>query len=572
MSRWYILQKGRPYGPVTTEAIISDLRAGRLNRQDLIFNERDTAWREVSYFHEFASVFAEVASQAPVLNTKANLDEWVLLVRKEDASGYRQKGPYSRADIFKMIQSGEVALTDYVWRKGLKEWYKLLALTEFHTSQALAQAEAQTREQAPAQAVAVEQVGRQTDALESDLSEITQKLALPQDIEPKQNDMAKAAGPLKVENKKFDLTVKGASPDRQVRLGKKSLHNKSPEAIALRTSVVNYYTQLTPFKKMAFVSGTLATLTAVLFLITYFSSYRDRYSQRLQTPTVSYVAPTTEIKTVPQSVVESPALPALPVAPPVAEVLKKPSEPTPDEPRVEPTFLRVTKQADGSDAPVLNIQTDASFHYPISVTFNSEAGQVLYLRSFLRKIRIYKKEERNLELGSLKLLPGYYEVTVEVENLKKSINLSYATLTTADFYKKLKKQRKQIFVYHSDERYSFVKTVSRLEKEAYIFMQNINNASSLNSWSQSYRAWRRNFDRIHHPILKTITPSNRTNYVHASKWMSLKNLRSKIDSMAKDINKLKSKGVSISANDIKSAALELTKLKEQMLLESLQKK
>lgn len=521
MSQWYYLQKGRPFGPVSTRELMLEIQSRRLNAHDLVFKEHDTEWREVSLFPELHE--HQISLQHPDKNS----DEWVLLIRKNDA--YRQLGPFTRAEIVSKLQAGEIAFTDYVWRKGLKEWYKIIALSEFCLP------------------LSVSHKMSSHEVTNTELIEITKKLPLPQEV------YTPPALPVLAATEKIN------SVEREVKFTNKSKKNKAaPAAVAKRISLVNYYSQLSLIRKIAFVGFSTLFMASLLFFVTYLSSYRDRHNSRLYVPTVSFVAPT----------ISSPAPPTLSTVEIVPVELDKTAIPAV---RRIPTYLQAKKEFEGSDNPRIKIITDGSHHYPISVTLSSEAGQVLYLRSFVRRIRLYKEEDRLLELSKLNLLPGYYDVTLEVEKLKHTLKVNFATQSTSDFIKKIKRHRKQIFMYYNEERFGFVKVAGRLEKATYLLTQNAENLTNFNSWSHAYRSWRKNFARIENNTLKSINAKNRTNYVHASKWLRLKALHSSINNMAKELNRTKMRGQQASSRDLKEAALELLKLKEEMILDSLSK-
>lgn len=545
MSRWYYLQKGRPFGPITTQELKTEIQTRRLGARDLIFKERDTEWREVSQFSELQ------VTSSQHRNFDKNSDEWVLLVRKNEA--YRQLGPFTRANICSKLQMGEIAFTDYVWRKGLKEWYKIIALSEFRQPLSLSQISAQPNRNTSQEVMLPQNtsVGPPEPSTNAELIEITQKLPLP-----------------------TDLTFQHA--ERTVKLTKTRVKNKSSRqkaqtiSLAKRVSVMSYYAQLSPTRKIVFIAAAIFSVVSALLFVTYMSAYQDRRKLKLTSPTVGFVAPT-------RSVVTKPLLSTVELAPAKLSATNPALEKVVVEQKVvvdtkmAPTYIRALKEFDGSDNPRVKILTDGSHHYPITVTLNSESGRVLHLRSFVRKIRLYKTQDRLLELGKLSLLPGYYDLTLETDKLNHLLKINFATQSTVDFTKKLKLHRKQIFMYYMNERYDFIKTTTRLEKMTYLLMQNIESAPTSNLWTPAYRSWRKAFNREANPILKSINVSNRTSYVHASKWLRLKSLHAKVDSMAKDLNRIIIQGQSVSPLDVKNAAQELSKLKEEMILESLTK-
>lgn len=540
MSRWYYLQKGRPFGPVSTKELKIEIQARRLSLRDLIFKETDTEWREISKFSELETSSPQPSKQS--LKVNPNSDEWVLLIRKNDV--YRQLGPFTRSEICSKLQASEIAFTDYVWRKGLKEWYKIIALAEFRLPLSVSKI---------ANDIDINTINT-TDTnvlidfdvtMRTELVEITKKLPLPLDI------------PLPILP-----IVEPQVNERHVKFTNKPQAKKiNTTSSARRISAVNYYSKLTPTRKFVVVAISTLSMAALLFFITYLSTYRDRKNLKPYAPTVGYIESTTR-----------PAPPALlPTAGLQSDTRDIRDIRDVRDVRVTATYIRAQKEFDGSSNPRIKIQTDGSQHYPITVTLSAEGGSVLYLRSFVRKVRLYNIEDRLLELGKLNLLPGDYDLTLEIEKIKYQLKVSFATQSTADFLKKIKQHRKQIFMYFNNERYNLIKTSDRLEKLTYMLMQNIESTPNPNMWTQAHRSWRREFNRTQAATLNIINGSNRTNYVLASKWLRLKSLRIKIEAMEKGIHRAKISGQTVSLYEIKNTAQEISKLKEETLSDSLLK-
>ncbi|MCB0350740.1 MAG: DUF4339 domain-containing protein [Bdellovibrionales bacterium] len=544
MSLWYYLVKGQPQGPVTLDEIKREIAANRLGAKDLLYQDHDTRWREARSFAELSGHFEVVSSQ----------DGWVLLVRKLDGSGYRQRGPFSDQQIISLLKNGEISFTDYVWRKGLKEWYKILALPEFN------QAFAAKEKILPPLPVEPE--------LTVDLSEITMKLPMPEDSEETVPNKA-----MPVEEKRSDL-----KPEIKKHIVRTKKKKKGDEGVARRVGIVNYYLSLNHVYRTLFVVGVILVLGSLLTVVTYFSTYIDRKNFNLKNPQGSFV--TSNLKTEPHdhatarlepdesSRSAKPSIPEKVVEPPNSKKTTPAPAPKVEE-RVAPTYLKYAKIAEGEENAKLKIISNASSHFSIYVIFTGLAGQVLDAKSIQKKIKLPKSvDERVINLATSGLPPGSYSISIESQELKVKTDFDYAT-KSADFKKKLNHQRKLLTYYHNEERQSFIKTVSRLEKEAFKLAQNVENASSLNSWSGFYKSWRKNFERIQNPNIKKISSRNRNTFVHAEMWYQLKDLQKTLDQEAKSVNRAKSKGQSIEAGGIKTAALSLTKLKERMLRESL---
>ncbi|OFZ18559.1 MAG: hypothetical protein A2Z20_10560 [Bdellovibrionales bacterium RBG_16_40_8] len=563
MANWYYLQKGRPHGPVTTEDIKKEIAAGRMGANDLLYREHDTSWREAAYFIDLQGHFKEQKYD----------DGWVLLLRKRDGSGYVQKGPFTKVQITSLLKNGEISFTDYVWRKGLKEWYKILAIPEFHMTST---AKSSQKKELPLPII--------ESILPEDLSAITMKLPMPQeekDIRPPEaTDESDVDTQPKIEN----TPIK-----KNLRRSKKGVNQEIVKEAqwVRRISFTRYFLELTSTNKIIFGTGVIAAFVAGLIILTYVSSYIDRRRRVLKSPEISYVPSNLSTKKKIEQLEERKPQPSESLAKqieskPLPTPMPTPMPPTQPPPQpetakvvevanVSPTYLRYEKLFDGKESARLKIFSDASKHYPIHVIFSADASQILGVRSVRRAFTLTQIEDRDIDISKAGMPPGYYQVSLSCKTFEAQTKFNFAT-ELSDFKKKLFQHRKQLIIYHNEERYSFIKTAARLEKEVYKFAQNVKKTTSLNSWRNFYRPWRNNFDRINNKNISSVNQSNWSNYVYAEKWFQLKQLRSEIMAQIKSVNNSKTKGLPINNDAVKSSALDLTRLKEQMIMTTLWRK
>lgn len=536
---WYFLVKGRPQGPVSLEEIKNEIAVGRLGARDLLYRERDTKWRAAADYAEFGGHF----------NREALAEDWVLLLRKPDGSGHSQRGPFSTEQIVVQLKSGEISFTDYIWRKGLKEWYKILTLPDFHNIFAIKE---KSLPPLPNEV-----------ALSVDLSEITMKLPMPADEEMTMPTAEAVIDPV---------------ADTKLEIKKQIVHsqvkNKNTERFIRRTGLIRYYMSLGSVQKTVFVTVTLIVLFSSLLFIGYASSYFDRKKFVLKPPTESFV----RVSPAPQEVRPEEIKPrvkpeaGVPLALEVKEAPKDTPKPLPQvavEAKLKPSYIKFVKILEGKEEAKLKIISDGSSHYPIYVVFEAFAGQVLDAKNVQRRIRLSgKMDARELELAKTGLPSGEYNISIESEGVVVQTKFSFAT-ELPEFKKKLHQERKLMSYSHNEERYSFFKTAARIENEAYKLVQNAENAANLRSWTAFYKLWRKNFERIQNPNIQKISTKNRSGFVHGAMWLKLKDLQKKVSQEAKALNGAKIKGQVLDTSGIKSTALDLTKLKEQMLQESL---
>lgn len=602
MALWYFLLKGRPYGPVVDEEIKKQIANGQMGAKDLLYREQDTIWREAQSFVDFQHLFV-----APATPQKSNAKgssrttaksatappaqeaRWVLLSRKLDGSGYRQKGPYTEEQISRMLQVGEVTFTDYVWREGLKEWYKILALPDFHKP--FVETETVKRQLPPLPTepdtsdntqAEVTQVLDNTDTdSDHEWAEITRNLPTPEDHTPQK---VAPVAKFPIEKKSEVPPALKSAPVAKVPVTKKVVRRgtttkqKSTIETAKRTSFMQWLSELRAVKKTTAVLVILLLFISAAMVVILVSTYMDRRKLRIFNTAKYFISSNLGQSNAPKEPNRNRSAeqeigrlkanaPKVATPDPVA-VTKAPPAQILAEERTPPQYVRATVEGSGSDGAALNIQTNASRHFPVKVTFTADGGEVLQFPSLEKSFRISKPEERRMELKRLGLPAGTYQVTAEVGDFKDDVTIAFGTLD-GEFRSQLVAYRKQLMYSHNEERYGFYKTAVRLEKEAFRLSQTAASAGNLNSWSSFYKDWRRNFDRIKNPTLDRISRKNQNDYVHAKKWLELKKLRSEIDSEAKRLNRSRMKKQEIDVAKAKDLATGVTKLKEAILQASL---
>lgn len=128
---FYYLEGQKTQGPAETSELIQRIIEGRLHALDLIYLEGDSKWRSVAEFEVFAQALNQAAERL------RQESQWVLLTKKspERGKGYIQSGPFSTTVLHERLLSGIVRYTDYVWKKGMKEWRRIGEVEEFRPKQ-----------------------------------------------------------------------------------------------------------------------------------------------------------------------------------------------------------------------------------------------------------------------------------------------------------------------------------------------------------------------------------------------------------------------------------------------------
>ena len=120
--KFYYLKQGRAKGPISVGEVKDLLAKKELGLLDLICQEISmNSWRFVVNFEEFHN-----KGNVPDMESKV----WVILkILGEDE--YKQQGPYSGNDIRALLKSKDIELKDYIWCRGMTEWYKISSINIF---------------------------------------------------------------------------------------------------------------------------------------------------------------------------------------------------------------------------------------------------------------------------------------------------------------------------------------------------------------------------------------------------------------------------------------------------------
>ena len=116
--KYFININGNNLGPLKFDEISERLVNGLLTCDDYIFVMGDTDWKFIRDLEEFKEHIK------PLTEPESNK---IWFVRKDK----KNTGPFSTLEVTKMLESGEIDLNDYTWKKGLKNWITLKDTGDF---------------------------------------------------------------------------------------------------------------------------------------------------------------------------------------------------------------------------------------------------------------------------------------------------------------------------------------------------------------------------------------------------------------------------------------------------------
>ncbi len=524
MSVWYFLEKGRPRGPVNAEFILAEIRACRLQRQDLLYRERDTQWREVQFFAEFQPHLEQqkkVDHKSPAAKKE---DRWVLLTRNTDGGGYRQNGPFTTAEIIRQLKNGKITITDYVWREGLKEWYKILAVPEI--KEQLFDPDQQTQTAVPVPvpiptAMPIPAVmPPEDDSVEVEPHEKGD--APPPDPRIAKNEDAKSEK-VKSETVKSEITKPEVT--KKVRRGRESQNRVRVEG--RRMGAMTYFMDLPPVKRTIFGGILLVTVGCLVITVFWVSSYLDRRNVALKKPAVAQLPP----EKIPAPVVRKPAPVIAKAKPILIQKIKKP----PVIVLHPPTYLRVETLNNGRTNPIFRILTDASSQFAMQVHLAAEGGYVLNHFSYFFNRTVHLEKDDEIHLGRWHLPWGIYSYKIKCQKQSAAGILRVGTFQKS-WPQKIRQQRKDEIFEHNYERIGYIRTANLLANVTKKLVDAARLRLTVTSWRTFYLGWREEFWRIQNPIMSRINYRNRERYLHPTQWMALHSLRDDIDRTSQRLN------------------------------------
>jgi hypothetical protein len=617
LSLWYFMENGQPAGPLSTNQVIEKIKLGELGPNDLLYKNKALKWQEIKLIADFKSVIV-------VEPARASETLWVVLAKKSDGSGHRQKGPYPTTEIKNMLLRGDLKSTDYIWREGLKEWYKILSIPTFNestSSSGLKQdnfpithpLKDNVTIRSPKLNIVKPNADGDTALMDKNWAEITQKMKLPQELDNSQKtDRTQVLG----NQEKFELTNASAensdwaSPeksendkepkptlesagksqgesDKVVRPGRirreKSTADKS--TLAERLNFWDWFLDLAPVKKSMILGGFVLTCFIIVFSLAFLTSKPKVEDMVLKAPKTKTLQASPNKNSLNDVVVKTDTE--------VAETENKNTALTEKnddsgsnvnnaEITIEntagnttatanvipsdqkPTYIKADILDPGGDGTQINIVSDAGTKYPVRVEIYSSAGKTLAMRSFQKSWVLSGSASRQISLTHRGVPYGFYQIEVFIDQLQAARTVNFGTRTKG-FNEKLMEHNKQNVFAHNEERFQFVKLAGRIETQTWKLLQGANTVGELKNWKNFYKNWLKDFDRIKSQYLQRITLKNRNDYIHSKAWLELIAVRKKIAEQAKTLNVDINNKDKVTSKPIKDLAMRVQKLKDNML-------
>ncbi len=125
---YYITQSGKQAGPYQLDEIANLVGKGRLDLLDYVYDENSLEWRLIMEFPDLQPILIQqgilnLQTKSLPAQEKQNTDPenggWFIL------HGSSQLGPYSTADLIRMLQTKRLFEYDLVCKSGYTEWKRL---------------------------------------------------------------------------------------------------------------------------------------------------------------------------------------------------------------------------------------------------------------------------------------------------------------------------------------------------------------------------------------------------------------------------------------------------------------
>ena len=546
---WYLQKKGKTEGPIPDATLVRAIEKGDIGPLDLLFKEGENRWRAAAEYRDFQDLF-QLAHDA----SQSHEDEWIILSKVKETKSFKQKGPFKTSEVKRKLKTGEVLWSDYAWREGMKEWYRVTALEIFHGEAPLLASDVVTQQTAPvSQKSALNKVeilqrpqmpSLEDRPVEADGPDLTQK------VKDKKEDPKKAAKKEKSKRPQFDGEIT----------------QTKTHILSRRLSIWDRFEAMSPSQKWWISAALLVLILTSSVTALFWSSYQDHLSLLLKKKKPSAIESVAEVQ---KPVAKIEALPESAAAP---EPTPAPAPPV--ENKIAPTEIKAVVKGNKSETPTLEIQTNASSHFSLTLKISGRLASVIGARSFYKQMRLKTLEDRTVDLKKYGLRPGLYDIQVqfdeEFEKLRSQTSLEVAT-NSKDFKNQLNLHRKSLTHWATNERVQLIRLATRFDDQLADYLKEHRSLKD-QALKDYYRAWQKRFDGITSQTLKAINTRNRNNYVYADTWLELKNLKLKVTEQAS--GSVRSKDPALAAQSLqalRSSKEDLSRLKERINTVSLWK-
>lgn len=506
MSFWYFVLNGQPHGPISKEELINKINNGDLRENDWILKKGDKNWTKLKNYQEIID-----ETQKRFVEKK----EWVVLHylgKKEEKDQFIQKGPFATEEIIHQIRSGITSYSDFIWKKGMKEWSRIGSLEGFDrreiNSISLPQPPGKKEDSKNTTSDKVDLLLQER----VDWKSILQEEPLPDEI-----TQLPQVELIKEENfEKVEILEKKDISDTT----KKIDHNFLNISFNKKESRPWWY-------------GGLVGLVLVVFIGTPFLVYYI-YKEVMKKELLKEF-----------NVKENQPI-SVSLPPPIKKMdqkidVKKAVESEPIKPQQVKKTFKAPSYAKFEFIPPDSIvlKTDASQGHVILLSFIGRTGRVLDHPSYIREIKSESSgfEETRIFLKNFHIPDGDYnfEGTLASFRFDKKIFIGEKNL---EFKKKLAHHRKKISFQQQSEKAELFDLLDKLETKVLQFKQGLRESGKQNTeWKSFYKNWQESIVKINHSNLSTIKPSQYLKFTFPLEWDKARQLRREIIEWASDANK-----------------------------------
>lgn len=493
-SQWFLNHRGHLQGPFSDEQIIERIVEQSLGPDDLIYLEGEAHWRPLSEINQFKKSLKEAAALKGDMPTQED-SKWVVLIRKSKKKR-EQKGPFDTNEVRKLLKSGQLHLSDYIWRPGMKEWYRVQSFPELFQDPKPSKGS----NVAPTKKSTKENSAKGHSAKENSEDLLSNVLELQTQVQAPELPPGEAHGP--------DLLKVKIDPRDADELVRTKVNFKIPPRAKAKARATNNRGISLP------VLGVIVLIMLIFLGAYWFSKKGTESSNR-----VASKSERTEKSD--QKPAEKPT--EKPAEKPVktAEVQAPAQKPTPTpEPRRAPTYIKI--KVSGQD---IEIVTDASAHFLSTLEFTSRIGELIGSPSYYK---VLQRKGRTLQLDQLGWPKGLYLLNARIGEQETEMEVFIGSKSSS-FESDLRAFRKNISYNILNERIEMIRAAKEITDQFEVFGKILSKAGDSGAWNRDFSPWRSRFHKTNSGVLKSIGPRSRNRYVLAPLWMELKETRNEIN-------------------------------------------
>ncbi len=457
--KYYYLEKGKALGPVAESELVELIRQGRVFALDLVYFQDDVKWRPANEF----PVFKEALIQASDLQKKEA--QWVVLTKKDRSSGpgFVQSGPFGTSVVLERLAQGTLKYTDYVWKKGMKEWKKINDLPEF------------ARVSKPPSIAPPENLLLETPPFPQESADVLLKSVVQKKQLEEVDEVPPEAGTEDLTQSHIDELNPAESS-----LGKRTARISPPKPMGkerVRRPPSNRFVWFAAFSLTVFAFG------AYLLTTINFQKLRNETNPPPQQLPV-YTQPPPQTYTPPH--------PTVVAQPTPNRVETAPAEPPHVEKIRPPTYVRSQFQDLQGDGAKIIVESDGNeAEIPVVLQFNALGGEVLEKRGVHKQFRRVLIHGRNeFPIRALHLPEGQMTVRVSLPSGIAQEKSFFFGVADAHFKERLKRHKKQVTFVYQLERQQLFQITSQVQSDLQDLQLKLSAKSTANwnSYSSSLMA------------------------------------------------------------------------------------